>query len=139
MAVNNINTAVISGNLTADPELRETSNGTPVCELRVANNVPIKKEGNWESKVNFFQVNTWGGLAKNCDKFLTKGSPVTVQGRLDWQKWEAKEGGINSRVVIIADNVQFGPKPDGSKPKAKEDNTPDPGPPKNEAGEDIPF
>lgn len=110
MAANNINRVVVSGNLSADPDLRETGVGTPVCELRLANNVPIRKEGKWDSKVNFFQVNAWGGLGENCAKWLKKGSPLTVDGRLDWQMWESKEGKTNSRVVIVADSVQFGPR-----------------------------
>lgn len=107
MAVNNINTVVITGNLTREPELRETQTGKSVCELRVAVNSTFKSGDKWESKPNYFQVNTWGGLAENCNKYLDKGAPLAVSGRLEWQKWESKEGGLNSRVVIVADSVQF--------------------------------
>lgn len=111
MAVNNINHVVITGNLTKDPELRETSGGRSVCELRVAVNSSFKVGENWETRPNYFQVNTWAGLAENCAKYLAKGSGVAVSGRLEWQKWESKDGGLNSRVVIVADAVQFLSKP----------------------------
>ena len=107
MASSNINTVVITGNLTKEPELRETGTGLPVCELRVACNAAIKKDGEWTTKPNYFQVNCWGGMAENCNKYLDKGSKVGVFGRLEWQKWESKEGGTNSRVVIVANQVEF--------------------------------
>jgi single-strand DNA-binding protein len=120
MAATNINRAIISGNLTHDPDLRNTSSGHTVCELRVANNVPFKdKDGNWGSKANFFQVNAWGGLGENCAKFLSKGSAVMIDGRLEWQMWE-KEGKTNSRVVIVADNVQFASKKSDAEKKETE-------------------
>lgn len=108
MAASNINIVVLTGNLTKKPEIRDTSAGVSVCELRLACNVPVKKDGVWESRANFFQVNTWGGMAENCEKYLDKGSKVAIQGRLEWQKWEAKDGsGTNSRVVIVANQVEF--------------------------------
>lgn len=116
MATNNINHVVITGNLTRDPELRQTSGGKSVCEMRVAVNSSFKQGDKWESKPNYFQVNTWAGLADNCAKYLEKGSGLAVSGRLEWQKWETKEGGLNSRVVIVADSVQFLGRPGAKKP-----------------------
>lgn len=143
MAATNINVAVISGNLTHDPDLRNTSTGHSVCELRVANNVPVKKDGKWESKANFFQVNAWGALGENCAKHLEKGSPVFIQGRLEWQMWE-KEGKTNSRIVLVADNVQFGykaPKAGSGSSKATPEEEKAEAEEKSEGTdpEDIPF
>jgi single-strand DNA-binding protein len=108
MAASNVNVVILTGNLTKKPEIRETGTGVSVCELRLACNVPVKKDGIWESRANYFQVNTWGGMAENCEKFLDKGSKVAIQGRLEWQKWEAKDGsGTNSRVVVVANQVEF--------------------------------
>lgn len=144
MPVTNINRVIVSGNLTADPDLRETGTGHSVCELRLANNVAVKRDGNWESKPNFFQVNCWGKQGENCAKFLEKGSPVTVDGRLEWQMWESEKNGekqTNSRVVIVAENVQFGYKPPkgqgsgSSKPKEGEESEATVG----GDNEDIPF
>lgn len=107
MAASNINKVILTGNLTKDPELRETGKGTPVCELRIACNTAVKKDGAWESRPNYFQVNVWGGMAENCEKYLNKGSKVAIDGRLEWQKWEAQDGKTNSRVVVVANQIEF--------------------------------
>jgi single-strand DNA-binding protein len=109
-----INVAVITGNLTRDPELRHTGGGTAVCELRVAVNSRRKdgQSGEWVDKPNFFNVTVFGARGEACANHLSKGSRVGVDGRLDWREWEAKDGsGKRQAVQIIADTVQFlGPK-----------------------------
>jgi single-strand DNA-binding protein len=122
MPATNINRVCVSGNLTADPDLRETSTGHSVCEMRMACNVPVKKDGNWESKANYFQVNAWGGMGENCAKYLEKGSPIMVDGRLEWQMWK-KDDQTNSRIVIVAENIQFGRKADGKSPTSEKAET----------------
>ena len=113
----NINSVVITGNLTRDPELRHTENDTAVCELRVAVNSRRKKGEEWVDKPNYFNVTAFGGRAESAAKYLSKGKPVAVQGRLDWQEWEAGDGsGKRQGVKIIAENIQFL----GSKPKDEE-------------------
>lgn len=112
----NINTTVITGNLTKDPELRHTGGGTAVCEMRVAVNTARKngQTGEWEEKANYFDVIVWGTHGVVCSEHLAKGRGVAVSGRLDWQEWEAKDGsGKRQRVQIIANSVQFL----GGKPK----------------------
>ncbi len=109
MAASNINSVVITGNLTRDPELRSTGGGTPVCELRVAVNSRRKDQsGNWVDKPNYFDVTVFGAQGENCATYLSKGRPVAVEGRLDWREWEAKDGsGKRQAVSIIANTVQF--------------------------------
>lgn len=110
MGASNVNVVVITGNLTKDPELRSTGGGTSVCELRVAVNSRRKdgQTGEWVDKPNYFNVTVFGGQADNCANYLAKGRPVAVEGRLDWQEWEAKDGsGKRQKVQIIANNVQF--------------------------------
>jgi single-strand DNA-binding protein len=108
MAQQNINTVVITGNLTRDPELRNTPSGTPVCGLRVAVNSRRKEAGEWVDKANYFDVTVWGSHGENCATYLAKGRPVAIQGRLDWREWEAKDGsGKRQSVEIIAETVQF--------------------------------
>lgn len=108
MAASNINVAVITGNLTRDPELRHTGSGTAVCQLGVACNGRMKREGEWQDKANFFDVTVFGAQGENCAQYLAKGRPVAIEGRLDWQSWEAKDGsGKRSKVIIIANSVQF--------------------------------
>src|ERR671919_780915 len=86
MAATNLNRVVITGNLTRDPELRNTSGGTPVCSLRVAVNTRRKNaEGEWVDKPNYFDVTVWGAQGENCANYLHKGRPVAVDGRLEWR------------------------------------------------------
>ena len=109
MAASNINSVVITGNLTRDPELRHTGGGTSVCGMRVAVNSRRKDgSGNWIDKPNYFDVTVFGAQGENCANYLSKGRPVAVEGRLDWSEWEAKDGsGKRSKVEIIANTVQF--------------------------------
>jgi single-strand DNA-binding protein len=110
VAASNINVVVITGNLTKDPELRNTPNGTSLCKLRVAVNSRRKEasSGEWVDKPNYFDVTVWGAQGENCATYLSKGRPVAVEGRLDWREWEAQDGsGKRQAVEIIANSVQF--------------------------------
>ena len=109
MAASNINVVVITGNLTRDPELRSLPSGTSVCDLRVAVNTRRKNgaTGDWEDKPNYFDVKVWGAQGENCARFLSKGRPVGVQGRLEWREWETQDGQKRQAVDIIAESVQF--------------------------------
>jgi single-strand DNA-binding protein len=104
-----INAVVIGGNLTRDPEIRPVGD-TTVCDLGVAVNERVKKDGEWEDRPSFFDVTVWGKTAENCAKYLTKGSPVTVQGRIRQERWENDSGDKRSKVKVIAQIVQFGAK-----------------------------
>ena len=84
MAATNINRVVVTGNLTRDPELRNTPSGTSVCSLRVAVNTRRKDaSGEWVDKPNYFDVTVWGAQGENCATYLQKGRPVAVDGRLE--------------------------------------------------------
>jgi single-strand DNA-binding protein len=108
VAASNINSVVITGNLTRDPELRQTPSGTAVCGLRVAVNSRRKEGDQWVDKPNYFDVTVWGAQGENCATYLSKGRPVAVQGRLEWREWEARDGsGKRQSVDIIAETVQF--------------------------------
>ena len=110
MAATNINRVVLTGNLTRDPELRSTNSGLAVCSLRIASNTRRKNNqtGEWEDKPNFFDITVFGAQGENCARFLAKGRPVAIDGRLDWREWEAKDGGgKRESVEIVADSVQF--------------------------------
>jgi len=105
--MNNINRVVLTGNLTADPDLRSTPSGTPVCSLRIACNTRRKDGEEWVDKPNYFNVTVWGGQGENVARYLSKGRPVAVDGRLEWREWEAQDGSKRQAVDIIADSVQF--------------------------------
>jgi single-strand DNA-binding protein len=109
MAASNLNVVVITGNLTRDPELRSLPSGTSVCDMRVAVNTRRKNNasGDWEDKPNYFDVKVWGAQGENCARFLSKGRPVAVQGRLEWREWETQDGQKRQAVDIIAESVQF--------------------------------
>ena len=108
MAATNINRVVLTGNLTRDPELRALSSGTSVCKLRIASNTRRRSpSGDWEDKPNFFDVTVWGAQGENCARFLAKGRPVALDGRLEWREWEGQDGSKRQSTEIIADAVQF--------------------------------
>jgi single-strand DNA-binding protein len=104
-----INRVVLVGNLTRDPELRSSATGTSICRLRVACTARWRSSdtGEWTDKPNFFDVSVFGAGAEACARFLEKGRPVAVDGRLDWHEWETVEGERRQAVGVIADNVQF--------------------------------
>jgi single-strand DNA-binding protein len=108
MAASNINRVIITGNLTRDPELRSTGSGLSVCKIGIAVNTRRKNgaTGEWEEKPNYFRVTVFGAQAENCAKFLSKGRPVAIDGRLEWSQWES-EGQKRESIDIIADSVQF--------------------------------
>ena len=120
MASTNINRVVLTGNLTRDPELRSLPSGTSVCKLRVACNTRRKDNstGEWVDKPNYFDVTVWGAQGENCARYLSKGRPVAVDGRLEWREWQDKEGNNRQGIDIIADAVQFlsSPRDDGGAP-----------------------
>ena len=107
MAASNVNVVVITGNLTKDPELRHTNSGTAICKLRVAVNTRRKQGDEWVDKPNYFDVTVWGAQGENCARYLSKGRPVAIDGRLEWREWETPEGQKRQAIDIVADTVQF--------------------------------
>jgi single-strand DNA-binding protein len=106
----NINRVIITGNLTKDPDLNALpASGTTVCTLRVACNGRRKnnESGQWEDQPNYFDVTVWGQQGENCARYLKKGRPIAVDGRLRWREWTTQEGQKRQAVDIIADSVQF--------------------------------
>ena len=102
-----------------------------MCKLRVAVNTRRKNgaSGEWEDKPNYFDVTVWGAQGENAARFLSKGRPVGIQGRLEWREWETAEGTKRQAVDIIADAVQFlGSRPDSASEAgaARERVRPDP-------------
>jgi single-strand DNA-binding protein len=109
VAATNINRVVLTGNLTRDPELRSTNSGLAVCSLRIASNTRRKnnQSGEWEDKPNFFDVTVFGAQGENCARFLAKGRPVAIDGRLEWREFTDNAGNKRQAVEIVADGVQF--------------------------------
>ena len=108
VAATNINRVVLTGNLTRDPELRSLPSGMAVCSLRIASNTRRKgQDGQWEDKPNYFDITVWGAQGENCARFLSKGRPVAIDGRLEWREWNDQQGNKRQSVEIVADAVQF--------------------------------
>ncbi|MGQ9474697.1 MAG: single-stranded DNA-binding protein [Actinomycetota bacterium] len=101
-----LNSVVMIGNLTRDPELRYTPSGVPVCTLRLAvsRNFP-NQQG--EMEADFFNVIVWRNQAEKCAEYLTKGRQVAITGRLQSRSWEGPDGQKRSTVEIVADRVVF--------------------------------
>jgi single-strand DNA-binding protein len=105
----NINRVVLTGNLTRDPDLRSTQSGLNVCSLRLAVNNRRKDgaTGQWVEEPNYFDITVFGAQGENCARFLTKGRPVAIDGRLKWREYTDGQGNQRQAVEIIADAVQF--------------------------------
>ncbi len=118
-----LNKVFIMGNLTRDPELRYVPSGTAVATFTVAvNRVYTSQAGEKKEEVSFIRVVVWGRRAEVCGEYLSKGSPVFVEGRLQSRSWETQDGQKRNTIEVIADNVQFlragsGEKAPGSSPK----------------------
>lgn len=124
MSAANINRVTITGNLTKDPELRTTrEDGPQVCEMRIAVNGRRKSGEEWVDRPNYFDVAVWGGLGKLCKQYLSRGRGVAIDGRLEWSEWKTKEGANRQSVQIVADTIQFFPRP--QQPKDDEANAGD--------------
>lgn len=102
-----INQAIISGNVTRDPELRFTPSGQAVCSFGVATNRSIKKGEQWENVATFHNVVQWGKQAEFSANNLKKGMKVTVTGRIDNRSYDAKDGTKKYISEIVADSVIF--------------------------------
>ena len=104
-----INTVVLVGNLTRDPELKALPSGTSVCSMRIAVNDRVKDPttGEWTEKPNYLNVDVFGQQAENCARFLARGRQVAIEGRLRWREWETQEGQKREAVSVVANTVQF--------------------------------
>ena len=104
-----LNKILLIGNLTHDPELRRIPSGTAVVTLRMAVNESFKsKTGEAVEKAICLDVDVWDRQAETCQQYLSKGSPVLIEGRLQMDTWDDKETGQKrSRLKVRAERVQF--------------------------------
>ena len=105
MSINRVN---ISGNLTRDPELRQTQGGMAILNIGVAVNDRRKNQqtGEWEDVPNFVDCVVFGTRAEKLAQFLAKGSKVAIEGKLRWSQWE-KDGAKRSKLEVIVDEIEF--------------------------------
>ncbi|MGC9603465.1 MAG: single-stranded DNA-binding protein [Minisyncoccia bacterium] len=110
----NLNKAFILGNLTRDPELRQTTTGQSVCSFGVAtNSFYTDKSGQKQKKAEFHNVVVWGRQAEIVNQFLKKGSSILVEGRLQTRSWQDKQGQTHRTTEIISERIQLGPRSAG--------------------------
>ncbi|MBI2353032.1 single-stranded DNA-binding protein [Candidatus Dependentiae bacterium] len=103
------NRIIMVGNLTRDPELKQLPSGQSVCRLGLASNRQFKNKqtGTQMQEVCYIDIDVWGVQAESCQKFLSKGRPVLVEGRLKLDSWQDQQGANRSKHSIIADRVVF--------------------------------
>ena len=100
------NRVVLMGNLTRDVELRYTPSGTAVTDISLAVNERVKRNDQWSDEVHFFDVTLWGRTAEIAGEYLSKGSPVLIEGRLKHDRWE-QDGQKRSKVKIVGEKMQM--------------------------------
>jgi len=104
-----MNKVFISGNLTRDPEVRYTPNGRAYARMGIAVNRRVSKNAeNGQPTVDFFNLVAWEKTAEFCGKYLTKGSHVVVEGRMQTYSYDGKDGTKKSGIDIVIENVEFG-------------------------------
>lgn len=138
-----MNRVFLVGRLTRNPEVRYTSGGQAVTDLGLAvGRTYLTKTGEKKEEVCFLDIVVWGRQAETAGEYLTKGSPILVEGRLQMDSWETKEGEKRNRLKVLANRIQFLGKPKGSStgtesaPTAKEEEMVEAG---GEPEDDIPF
>jgi len=150
----NLNKVIIIGRMTVDPELKNTSSGNAVTNFSVATNrYWTNNDGEKQEETQFHNVVVWGRQAEVVNQFLSKGSLIMIEGRLQTRTWEGQDGQKRRTTEIVAQNIQFGPKSSNKKgfsggknvDQDAEDDVPeididDLGEEEDEIkGEDIPF
>lgn len=100
------NRVVLVGNLTRDVKLEKTPQGTPVTEIGLAVNDRVKKNGEWTDEATFVDITLWGRQAEVAAEYLSKGSPLLVEGRLKLDTWE-KDGQKRSKLRVVGERLQM--------------------------------
>lgn len=145
MSSRSLNKVQLIGNVTRDPELRYTPNGTPVCSFGLATNRSWMPEGGTERReeTEFHKLVAWNKLAELCSQLITKGRKIYVEGRLQSRSWETPDGEKRSATeVVIEDMMLLDARPEGagSAPRVRDeapanDEVADEAPSTNEGGE----
>ena len=136
------NKVILLGNLTRDPEMRYTSNGTPVASFGLAVNRRYGQGDERKEEVCFVDISTFGRQAELASEYLKKGRMVLIEGRLQFRNWEDQNGQRRSKLDVVAERVNFMPRASqeggGSRqsaepPPYRDDDIPPP------QDDDIPF
>ena len=136
-----INKVLITGNLTRDPELRETPSGFQVLNFGVAVNDRKKNQstGQWEDYANFVDCTMFGNRAASVSRFLGKGSKVAIEGKLRWSQWQAQDGSKRSKLEVVVDELEFMTSRDGGQQPQQYQPQPQYQPQADMYDDEIPF
>ena len=107
MANFNLNKVILGGRLTADPELKQTPNGTPVVTFSIAVNRRFQSKDNAQQQTDFFNVTAWRATAEFVSRYFRKGSSICVIGSLQNRTWTDQQGAKRYATDVIADEIQF--------------------------------
>jgi len=135
------NRVILLGNLTRDPELRYVPSGTAVVDLGLAVNDRRKNSsGEWVEETTFVEVTLWGRTAEVASEYLSKGSPVLIEGRLRLDTWETSEGQKRSKLRVVGERMQMLGAATGATTRRSSERPPQqaPAPPPEEAPADFP-
>lgn len=103
----NINRVVISGNLTRDPEWRGQQQNALALGVAVNDERKNQQTGEWEEHPNFVDCVVFGNRARAIERFLSKGTKVTIEGKLRYSSWEAQDGTKRSKLEVVVDEIEF--------------------------------
>jgi single-strand DNA-binding protein len=98
---------ILEGNLTRDPEVRITSNGTKVVSFDIASNRYYRKQEEQVEEVMYIRMEAWAHTADICEEYLKKGSWVRAVGRLKQDRWKSEDGSLKDRHVIVVEHIEF--------------------------------
>ena len=139
----NINSISLGGNLTRDPEVRVTPQGTAIAQFSIANNRKFKDaSGAQREEVSFIDCEAWGKTGENIGKFFSKGAQICVQGRVKQDTWDDKATGQKrSKLKVVVDQFHFvGGKREQAPVSGQEPRPSTPAPAGNTGSdEDVPF
>lgn len=99
------NTFTVVGNLTQEPELRYTQNGTPLCSGGIASNRRYQVNGEWQEQTSYFNFTAWRELAENIAASFNKGTRVVATGRLEQKNWTDKDGNTRTTFDFVIDEI----------------------------------
>lgn len=119
----NLNHVTLSGNLTRDAELRATAGGTAVLNFGIAVNESRKDNaGKWVDEPNFIDCVIFGNRGDSIAKYMSKGTKVSLVGRLHQSTWETKEGQKRSKIEVIVDGIEFMTRGEGEQQAEQQEN-----------------
>lgn len=102
-----LNKAILIGRLGKDPEIKYTHNGTPVANLHLATDRAVKKGNQWEKETDWHRITAWKDLAEICERYLTKGSLIYVEGQIRTRSWDEKDGSKKYVTEIWAKDIKI--------------------------------